>query len=489
MQLPSKQPKITAKDLVDKGVRYIGPKESLRARLLAMRKEMASIQDLYPNTILEEETFESLTSALISKGHVLLFGPSGSGKTNLAKDITTLFPKEVHAVERCPVLDSPFSLISPEVAKDAPPCPFCKSRFGELGFDELGNFNVQDVDPAKVPVVRAALREGYGFARIQGSSEVFPDNLTGNINLHKLEQIGDPESPLVLEPGKLLQANRGVLLIDEIGKIPLGSQNVLLQALQEGIVTPAKSRETFPARFVAVCTSNVSDLDNINEPLSDRLISVHIPYNRSHGRNKRIVEMGYKPSLFMPEPFLDGAVGTIEQWRSVVGDNPDLSEVGSNRSMTDLVLRTESFALLCGRRYPAREDYVRGVREGMAGRIRARGGDSFEQNMQIIASFLDSNLKKELHKWSKICWCRFFKYIKERRETAEGVVREFRRIKDDPTMVPKIGESFQNFALFADYCKRTYGCTTEDAVYLFSVMYNEGLFEGEIECGKTDDKK
>jgi hypothetical protein len=199
--------------------------------------------------------------------------------------------------------------------------------------------------------------------------------------------------------------------------------------------------------------------------------------------------MGYKPSLFMPEPFLDGAVGTIEQWRSVVGDNPDLSEVGSNRSMTDLVLRTESFALLCGRRYPAREDYVRGVREGMAGRIRARGGDSFEQNMQIIASFLDSNLKKELHKWSKICWCRFFKYIKERRETAEGVVREFRRIKDDPTMVPKIGESFQNFALFADYCKRTYGCTTEDAVYLFSVMYNEGLFEGEIECGKTDDKK
>jgi len=40
---------------------------------------------------------------------------------------------------------------------------------------------------------------------------VFPDNLTGTLNLRKLEELGDPTSPLVLEPGKLLQANRGVL--------------------------------------------------------------------------------------------------------------------------------------------------------------------------------------------------------------------------------------------------------------------------------------
>jgi len=486
MPLTAKHQKMSAKDLIDHGVRYLSPKDVLRARILALMKEVSSLQDLYPSTILEDDVLKSLTTALISRGHVLLFGPSGSGKTNLAKDISALFPREAYVVEGCPVQDSPFSLISADVAKDAPPCPFCKARFGELGFDELGEFNVQNVDPAKVPVTRITLREGYGLARIQGSSEVFPDYLTGNINLHKLEEIGDPESPLVLEPGKLLQANRGILLIDEVGKIPLGSQNVLLQALQEGIVTPAKSRETFPARFVAVCTSNISDLDNINEPLSDRLISVYVPYNRSHGKNRRILELGYKPALFMPEPFIDASIGIIEKWREVAGDHPELSEVGSNRSIIDLVQRTESHALLEGRKYPSREDFVSGVRNGMMGRIRARGGDSFQENSQIITSFLDSYLRPELLRWSKVCWCRFFKYIKERRDTAECVIREFRRIKDDPGMIPKIGESFQNFRLYVEYCKKVYNCGVEDAVYLFSIMYNEGLFEGELKCEKDE---
>ena len=127
----------------------------------------------------------------------------------------------------------------------------------------LGDFDAAQVDASKVPVRKLRLREGHGFARLQGSPEVFPDNLTGAINLAKLEQVGDPSSPLVLEPGKVMQANRGVLLIDEIGKLPRGTQNVLLQALQESIVTPAKSRETFPASFLAVTTSNLEDLDNI----------------------------------------------------------------------------------------------------------------------------------------------------------------------------------------------------------------------------------
>ena len=182
-------------------------------------------------------------------------------------------------------LTDPLSIVDPESADRFPPCPICTRRFSPDG--DPVRFEPAAVDPTKVPAQYVQLHEGFGFARLQGSSEVFPDHLTGNINLRKLEEIGDPMSPLVLEPGKLLQANRGFLLVDEIGKLPLGTQNVLLQALQEGVVTPSKSRESFPGSFVAVGTSNLSDLDNINDPLSDRLTSLYVGYNEHHADNRR----------------------------------------------------------------------------------------------------------------------------------------------------------------------------------------------------------
>jgi Mg-chelatase subunit ChlI len=112
--------------------------------------------------------------------------------------------------------------------------------------------------------------------------------------LHKLEEIGDPTSPLILEPGKLLQANRGLLMIDEVGKLPIGTQNVLLQALQEGIVSPAKSRQTFPAKFIGITTSNIQDLDNINEPLNDRLSNIYVGFASNHEANRTIIELALK---------------------------------------------------------------------------------------------------------------------------------------------------------------------------------------------------
>jgi MoxR-like ATPase len=394
-------PKTAQESLADS---ILGMIEAYRAKGYS-REESLTL--LFQTTIVDQEVLESLFSAVISGTHILLFGPSGTGKTSIAKELWRLFPKEIFAVQGCPVQDDPMSVVDQSFHARSPCCPSCWSRFGS-GKDV---FDPSMADPAKVPVVRVRLREGYGLSRVQGSSEVFPDNLTGVFNLRKLEEIGDPTSPLILEPGKLLQANRGLLLVDEVGKLPLGTQNVLLQALQEGIVTPAKSRETFPASFVAVTTSNLRDLDAINEPLNDRLTNIYVDYIRDHAKNRRIIEVARRREetrTFMPEIFVHASVFLVESWRDLGVDVPELSEVGSNRTILDTISRSTAYSRLRGSRIVGREDLEKGIRDALFGRIRARGGDSFQRNEEILKEFMAGNLELSLERAFRIYWCTFF---------------------------------------------------------------------------------
>jgi MoxR-like ATPase len=423
--------------------------EGLRARGLQREEAIAA---LFPHTVLPYGTYEDVVTALVSGAHLLFFGPSGAGKTSLARELWNLYPKGAWVVSECPVLDHPMSVVDGPTAERLPPCPICQRRFAPGG--DVANFDPSKVDAAKVPAEFVRLREGYGFARVQGSSEVFPDHLTGNINLRKLEEIGDPMSPLVLEPGKLLQANHGMLLVDEIGKLPLGTQNVLLQALQEGTVTPSKSRESFPGSFVAVCTSNLSDLDNINDPLSDRLTSLHIGFNPHHVQNRRIVALADSVGgAVVPEVLTDSGIRLIEAWRlRMSDDNPDIGEVGSNRTLIDVSARTASTALLAGRTVASPEDLRGGLLHAMRGRIRARSGDSFQQNSKRVTEFIDQHLPAALKRSAGVYWCRFFQGAL-RSNTAEGeaVVRDGRRLKDDAGLQAEFAAGAAQFPAFKGF--------------------------------------
>jgi MoxR-like ATPase len=451
----------TAADLKARGVRPESPPDRFRGeilRLLAGLREKGlsreeAVRALFPRTILPPTTYEDLVTSIVSGAHLLFFGPSGAGKTSLAKDLWMLFPKSAWVIAGCPVLDHPMSVVDPAIAAEFPPCPICQRRFAPK--NEVGDFDPASVDPASVPAELVKLREGYGFARLQGSSEVFPDHLTGNINLRRLEEIGDPMSPLVLEPGKLLQANRGLLLVDEIGKLPLGTQNVLLQALQEGTVTPSKSRESFPAGFVAICTSNLSDLDNINDPLSDRLTSLHVGFNTQHSANRKIVDLGiaHDAAGYIPEILVDAGVRVIEMWRMRMSDdNPDIGEVGSNRTLLDVAHRTSAYALLAGRPFPEAEDLKAGLLHAMRGRIRARSGDSFLQNSKRVMEFLDHHAEEALKQSALVYWCRYYKTVlKENKGEGEALVGEGRRLLPDPALQQGLAGPSANFPRFQSF--------------------------------------
>lgn len=456
----------TAAELKARGVVAESPTEVFRRELLGLLeglrgkglKQTEALAALFPHTVLPVSTYEDLVAAVVSGAHVLFFGPSGAGKTSLAKELWGLFPKGAWVITGCPVLDHPLSVVDPATARDFPPCPICQRRFAAN--NDVSQFDPTKVDGSKVPAEFVRLREGFGFARLQGSSEVFPDHLTGNLNLRRLEEIGDPMSPLVLEPGKLLQANRGLLLVDEIGKLPLGTQNVLLQALQEGTVTPSKSRESFPASFVAVCTSNLSDLDNINDPLSDRLTSLHVGFNTVHGANRRIVDLGVAADggAYVPEILVDAGVRVIEMWRlKNSDDNPDVGEVGSNRTLLDVAHRTSAFAVLGSRPIPQVEDLKSGLLHAMRGRIRARSGDSFVQNSKRISEFLDRHTDDALKKSALVYWCRYYKgVLRENRAEGESFVSEGRRLVPDASLRSEVangGANFPRFQAFLAYVR------------------------------------
>ncbi|UCE74571.1 MAG: ATP-binding protein [Methanomassiliicoccales archaeon] len=483
--------------LIEEGIKPELPKDFLRHQLqsnIRMLREKGLeddkiLQNLYPNTILDTGTLEALTAALIAGNNVLLFGPPGSGKTNLAKDIWEMFPKKNFVVDECPVQDNPFSIFDSSFFKKVPACPFCKTRFGELSYSELGYFDPSKVDPKTVPVAMVTLREGHGLARIQGSPEVFPDNLTGTLNLQRLERIGDPTSPLVLEPGKLLQANRGLLMVDEIGKLPRGTQNVLLQALQEHIVSPAKSRETFPGSFIAICTSNLDDLDNINEPLNDRLSNIHVNFNKLHPKNRKIIDLALAKStneVFIPEVFLEGSVFVIEGWRNASGEVYELSEVGSNRTMIDIITRSEAYTNLQERRMVSLTDFEKGTISAMLGRIRARGGDSLAQNEDRIYGFISKNLQKELMKAGRMYWCGFYKdVLNEDKPEGKRTLEECQKILKNPELAKgalkqdSSHKKYRKFGKFVVNREHHIGNLSNDEVVLsiFGLLSSLDVFE------------
>jgi len=221
-------------------------REELRQSLL---KKYRLKQDPLDGFYASAEVKEAVLAVMISGRHLLLEGPPGTGKTTLSKILASQLG-QMQIVEGCRYNCDP----------EYPMCPDCLAKRNGPG--------------------TVTIQGRSRFIRIQGSPELMPEDLLGDIDPVIAMQCGIHDQR-AFTPGRIQRAHRKILFIDELNRIPERTQNTLIQVLEEGTTTLSGFDIDVPVDTVVVATENPQELagvDRISETLGDRFERIHIGY-------------------------------------------------------------------------------------------------------------------------------------------------------------------------------------------------------------------
>ena len=259
---------------------------------------------------------QQILAVLLAGKNLLLEGPPGSGKTLIARELAKALPP-------MQTIDCDFNCL-PE-KPSCPQCVSCGTGKGETG---------------KVVTVLGNRR----FIRIQGSPEISAEDLVGDIDPISAFKYG-PFDARAFRPGKIIKANRKILFVDEINRIPERLQNTLLQMLQEGIVTVGSFDLEFAVDTVFVATMNPEEqagVYRISEALKDRLEKVRISYPTSEQELKIMSLYGNNLGVIVPEKARAKMVDLVQKTRV----DKNVEQPASVRATLTIFELSQSFALL-----------------------------------------------------------------------------------------------------------------------------------------------
>lgn len=386
-------------DLLEINYKYISVQDQMRRNLVVRLKNGST---LFPGIIgYESDVLPSLIRAILAGHDVLLIGEIGQAKTRIAESIAKCLLSPIPVVDGSLMHDIPTNIPENHLVAMLSDEEILRTSLDFAISTECEKTIRNNKLDTRIKWVDGINRYRYFLA----TPDVSVKDLVGQVDAMRIAKKGieiyDVES---YTPGYLLQANHGMMCIDELPVLDPRKQVALLSVLQEGKFTTGSYPVTFKPDVCIFATANPTDYTHsgrIIEPLSDRLrshIKTHYPLNLDEEIMIILQEArGINYSrVFVPLFILKTLASVVQQARSRNEINQEkgvsvrmgvhsmellISESERNRSLFHQVIGVP--------RYSDFGSILQAVKFELS-----EIDDSFESRSRLLRNLIDEALKK-----------------------------------------------------------------------------------------------